>query len=161
VHDYRAALETILIKRNSQLRHTQVKNVKVTRSITFEQLSKVVMIIETSCITTILLQMVIERGYFFRYCMAATADFEPNHRPKDSDFLNPQIKFYLNQWRQIVLFGALRTMLAPLVETVVLLDRFLYLSESDLSPILKPVFDPRLSPRNFLLFSTKNAEQPS
>jgi len=55
VHDYRAALETILIKRDSQLRHTQVKNVKVTRSITFEQLSKVVMIIKTSYIIIILL----------------------------------------------------------------------------------------------------------
>ncbi|XP_011687303.1 PREDICTED: protein RRNAD1-like isoform X2 [Wasmannia auropunctata] len=129
VHAYRAALETILIKRNSQLRHSQVRNVKVTRSVTFEQ-----------------------------YCTAATAGFEPNLRPEDSDLQNPQIKSYLNQWRQIVIFGALRTMLAPLVETVVLLDRFLYLSEGNLSPILKPVFDPRLSPRNFLLSSMKNAE---
>ncbi|XP_018396365.1 PREDICTED: protein RRNAD1-like [Cyphomyrmex costatus] len=130
VHAYRAALETILIKRNIQLRHTQVRNVKVTKPVTFEQ-----------------------------YCMAATADFEPNLRPEDSDFQNPQIKCYLNQWQQIVIFGALRTMIAPLVETVVLLDRFLYLSESDLSPILKPIFDPRLSPRNFLLSSIKNTEQ--
>lgn len=91
--------------------------------------------------------------------MAATADFEPNLRPKDSDFQNPQIKCYLNQWRQIVIFGALRTMIAPLVETVVLLDRFLYLSENDLAPILKPVFNPRLSPRNFLLLSMKNTKQ--
>ncbi|XP_028048622.1 protein RRNAD1 [Monomorium pharaonis] len=130
VHAYRAALETILIKRNSQLRHSQVRNVKVTRPITFEQ-----------------------------YCMAATSDFEPNLRPEDSDFQNPQIKIYLCQWQQIVIFGALRTMLAPLVETVVLLDRFLYLSENDLSPVLKPIFDPRLSPRNFLLFSMKSPEQ--
>ncbi|XP_077261641.1 methyltransferase-like protein 25B isoform X2 [Temnothorax americanus] len=130
VHAYRAALETILIKRNSQLRHTQVRNVKVTRPVTFEQ-----------------------------YCTAATADFEPNLRPEDSDFQNPQIKSYLDQWRQIVIFGALRTMLAPLVETVVLLDRFLYLSENDLFPVSKPIFDPRLSPRNFLLFSMKNVEQ--
>ncbi|KAL6267653.1 hypothetical protein P5V15_000727 [Pogonomyrmex californicus] len=127
VHAYRAILETILIKRNSHLRHTQVKNVKVTKSLsTFQQ-----------------------------YCMAATADFEPNFRPEDSDFQNPQLKLYLNQWQQIVIFGALRTMLAPLVETVVLLDRFLYLSEHNLSPILKPIFDARLSPRNFLLFSMK------
>lgn len=103
--------------------------------------------------------MIIKCVYLFRYCTAATADFEPNLRPEDSDFQNSQIKSYLNQWRQIVVFGALRTMLAPLVETVVLLDRFLYLSESDLSPILKPIFDPRLSPRNFLLFSMKNVEQ--
>ncbi|XP_011162554.2 protein RRNAD1 [Solenopsis invicta] len=130
VHAYRAALETILIKRNSQLRHTQVRNVKVTRPVTFEQ-----------------------------YCTTATSGFEPNLQPEDSDLQNPQIKFYLSQWQQIVIFGALRTMLAPLVETAVLLDRFLYLSENDLSPVLKPIFDPRLSPRNFLLFSMKTAVQ--
>lgn len=128
----------------------------MTRPVTFEQLSKVVTIVE---ISHIIIMIIIECAYFFRYCTAATANFEPNLRPEDSDFQNPQVKFYLNQWRQIVIFGALRTMLAPLVETVVLLDRFLYLSESDLSPILKPVFDPRLSPRNFLLLSMKNVEQ--
>ncbi|KAL0113606.1 hypothetical protein PUN28_012633 [Cardiocondyla obscurior] len=129
VHAYRAALETILIKRNSELRRTQVKNVKVTKSVTFEQ-----------------------------YCTAATANFDLNYQPKDSDFQNPQIISYLSQWQRIVIFGALRIMLAPLVETVVLLDRFLFLSENYLSPTLKPIFDPRLSPRNLLLFSTKIAE---
>ncbi|XP_020283776.1 protein RRNAD1-like isoform X2 [Pseudomyrmex gracilis] len=129
VHAYRAALETILTKRSEKLRRNQVKNVKVTNSMTFEQ-----------------------------YCTAATADFEPHFRPTRSDCQDPQIQSYLNQWQQIVIFGALRTMLAPLVETVVLLDRFLYLSENNLSPILKPIFDARLSPRNFLLFSVKRNE---
>lgn len=126
VHAYRAALETILIKRDRQLRHIQVKNVKVTKSMTFKQ-----------------------------YCTAATANFEAHFRPKDSDFQNSQIELYLNQWQNIVIFGALRTMLAPLVETLVSLDRFLYLSEHQLSPVLKPIFDARLSSRNFLLFSIK------
>ncbi|XP_029680179.1 protein RRNAD1-like [Formica exsecta] len=130
VHAYRAVLETILIKRDKQLCHTQVKNVKVTKSMTFEQ-----------------------------YCTAATANFKAHLRPKDSDFQNSQIKFYLSRWQHIVIFGALRTMLAPLVETMVLLDRFLYLSENQLSPVLKPIFDARLSPRNFLLYSMKNTEQ--
>lgn len=96
---------------------------------------------------------------FFRYCIAATAEFEPHLQLKDCDFQNPQIKHYLSQWQQIVIFGALRTMLAPLVETVVLLDRFLYLSENNLPPTLKPIFDARLSPRNFVLLSVKNVEQ--
>ncbi|XP_012234528.1 methyltransferase-like protein 25B [Linepithema humile] len=130
VHAYRAVLETVLIKRNKELRHSQVKNVKVTKPMTFEQ-----------------------------YCTAATAEFELHLQLKDSDFQNPQIKYYLSQWQQVVIFGALRTMLAPLVETVVLLDRFLYLSENNLPPILKPIFDARLSPRNFILFSVKSVEQ--
>lgn len=97
--------------------------------------------------------------FFFRYCTAATADLESHLRLDDSDFQNPRIKCFLSQWRLIVIFGALRTMLAPLVETVVLLDRFLFLSENNLPPILKPIFDARLSPRNFLLLSVKNSEQ--
>ncbi|XP_014489337.1 PREDICTED: protein RRNAD1-like isoform X2 [Dinoponera quadriceps] len=130
VHAYRAALETILIRRSRQLRHTQVRNVKVVKPTTFQQ-----------------------------YCAAATADLELHLRPDDSDFQNLQVKRFLDQWRQIVIFGALRTMLAPLVETAVLLDRFLFLSENNLPPILKPIFDARLSPRNFLLFSIKKSEQ--
>ncbi|EZA60626.1 Protein RRNAD1 [Ooceraea biroi] len=129
VHAYRAALETILTKYDERLRHSQVRNVKVTRSMTFEE-----------------------------YCTRATADLEPRVRPKDSDIQNPQIRFHLSQWQRIVIFGALRTMLAPLVETAVLLDRFLYLSENNLSPTLKPIFDAKLSPRNFLLFSVKSVE---
>lgn len=39
MHAYRAALETILIKQSKELRHSQVKNVKVTKPMTFEQLS--------------------------------------------------------------------------------------------------------------------------
>lgn len=97
--------------------------------------------------------------YCYRYCMAATANFEAHLQLKDLDFQNSQIEFYLNRWQHIVIFGALRTMLAPLVETIVLFDRFLYLSENQLSPILKPIFDARLSPRNFLLYSVKNIEQ--
>ncbi|XP_032662812.1 protein RRNAD1-like [Odontomachus brunneus] len=132
VHVYRAALETILMRRSRQLCHTQMRNVKVVKPITFQQ-----------------------------YCTAATADLESHLRPDDLDFQDSRIKCFLSQWRQIVIFGALRTMLAPLVETVVLLDRFLFLSENNLPPILKPIFDARLSPRNFLLFSIKNSEQLS
>lgn len=91
--------------------------------------------------------------------MAATANFEAHLQIEDLDFQSSQIKFHLNQWEHIVIFGALRTMLAPLVETIVLLDRFLYLSENQLSPVLKPIFDARLSPRNFLLYSIKDIEQ--
>ncbi|EFN89616.1 protein RRNAD1 isoform X2 [Harpegnathos saltator] len=132
VHAYRAALETILIRRSKRLRHIQVRNVKVVKPLTFQQ-----------------------------YCAAATADFESYLQPNDLDFENSQIKYFLSQWRQIVIFGALRTMLAPLVETVILLDRFLFLSENNLPPTLKPIFDARLSPRNFLLLSVKNCESSS
>ncbi|XP_031846816.1 methyltransferase-like protein 25B [Nomia melanderi] len=127
VHTYRAALETILIKKSEKLRHSQLRNVKVTKGMTFQQ-----------------------------YCIAATLHFATYLQPTDSDIDNPEINGRLNRWKEVIVFGSLRMMLAPLVETVVLFDRFLYLSEKHLSPTLKPVFDSRLSPRNLVLISRKN-----
>nr|XP_034172675.1 protein RRNAD1-like [Osmia lignaria] len=126
VHTYRAALETILIKKCEKLRHSQLRNVKVTKGMSFKQ-----------------------------YCTAATAHFDNNLQIQDSDINNAEINGYLNQWQQVIIFGSLRMMLAPLVETIVLYDRFLFLSEKSLTPTLKPVFDSRLSPRNLVLMSRK------
>ncbi|XP_029040773.2 methyltransferase-like protein 25B isoform X3 [Osmia bicornis bicornis] len=126
VHTYRAALETILIKKCEKLRHSQLRNVKVTKGMSFKQ-----------------------------YCTAATAHFDNNLQIQDSDINNAEINGYLNQWQQVIIFGSLRMMLAPLVETIVLYDRFLFLSEKNLTPTLKPVFDSRLSPRNLVLMSRK------
>ncbi|KAK1127411.1 hypothetical protein K0M31_003950 [Melipona bicolor] len=127
VHTYRAALETILVKKNEKLRHSQFRNVKVTKGMTFEQ-----------------------------YCRAATANFDAYLQPQESDINNLEIINLLNRWEQVIVFGSLRMMLAPLVETIVLYDRFLFLSERNLTPTLKPVFDSRLSPRNLVLMSRKN-----
>ncbi|XP_054006769.1 methyltransferase-like protein 25B isoform X1 [Hylaeus anthracinus] len=125
VHTYRAALETILVKKNKK--HSQLRNVKVAKGMTFQQ-----------------------------YCVTATSNFDTHIQPEDSDIHNCEIKSYLNRWQQVIIFGSLRMMLAPLVETIVLLDRFLFLSEQNLSPTLKPVFDSRLSPRNLMLISKKS-----
>ncbi|XP_078041599.1 methyltransferase-like protein 25B isoform X1 [Augochlora pura] len=126
VHTYRATLETILVKKTKKLKHSQLRNVKVTKGMTFQQ-----------------------------YCIAATSHFETRLRPEDSEMNNSEIANQLNCWQKVIMFGSLRIMLAPLVETVVLLDRFLFLSEKGLSPTLKPVFDGRLSPRNLVLMSRK------
>ncbi|KAG7201757.1 hypothetical protein KM043_004479 [Ampulex compressa] len=126
VHTYRAALETILIRKSKTLRHSQVKNVKVSKGMTFQQ-----------------------------YCHAATSNLDPDFRPQPSDTASPDVQDFLKRWQRVIIFSSLRVMLAPLVETVVLLDRFLYLSEGSLSPTLKPIFDARLSPRNFVLLSVK------
>ncbi|XP_043794082.1 protein RRNAD1-like [Apis laboriosa] len=127
VHTYRAALETILVKKNEKLRHSQFRNVKVSKGMSFEQ-----------------------------YCNAATANFDSYLQPQDSDINDSEIIGFLKRWQQVIVFGSLRMMLAPLVETIVLYDRFLFLSEKNLTPTLKPVFDSRLSPRNLVLMSRKN-----
>ncbi|XP_014605105.1 PREDICTED: protein RRNAD1-like isoform X1 [Polistes canadensis] len=130
VHTYRAVLENILTERDLLPSHSQLKNVKVTEDMTFKQ-----------------------------YCFLATRHLRSDLQPKDSDLEGPKVEHYLDYWLQIVIFSSLRILLAPLVETLVLLDRFLYLSERNLNPILKPVFDAKLSPRNLILISVKDHEE--
>lgn len=127
VHAYRAVLENILTKRNLLPPHSQLKNVKVTKDMTFKQ-----------------------------YCILATRHLRPELQPKDADLEGEEVKNCLSYWLRIVIFSSLRIFLAPLVETLVLLDRFLYLSERNLNPVIRPVFDAKLSPRNLVVISVKN-----
>ncbi|XP_035730281.1 protein RRNAD1-like isoform X2 [Vespa mandarinia] len=130
VHAYRAVLENILTERNLLPSHSQLKNVKVTRDMTFKQ-----------------------------YCFLATRHLQSELQPKDIDLEGTEVEHYLSYWLQIVIFSSLRILLAPLVETLVLLDRFLYLSERNLNPIIRPVFNAKLSPRNLVLISVKNHDE--
>ncbi|XP_024936398.1 protein RRNAD1 isoform X4 [Cephus cinctus] len=149
VHAYRAALESILVAKNEKLRHAHLKSVKVTRGITFEWL--VLSLFGYSCCCDYFSRAM----YIFSYCKMATANLPSEYQPNDSDFKKPCVTEFLKSWWRAVAFSSLRFMLAPLVETVVLLDRFLFLSEKNLAPTLTPIFDPRLSPRNFVLTSIK------
>ncbi|KAK2579480.1 hypothetical protein KPH14_010794 [Odynerus spinipes] len=130
VHAYRAVLENILTERNLLPSHSQLKNVKVTGDMTFKQ-----------------------------YCTLATRHLRPELQPKHTDLEGPEIENCLSYWLHIVIFSSLRIFLAPLVETLVLLDRFLYLSERNLNPVIRPIFDAKLSPRNLVLISVKNDEE--
>ncbi|KAI0215792.1 Protein RRNAD1, partial [Lamellibrachia satsuma] len=61
----------------------------------------------------------------------------------------------LGRWREVVAFFSLRLCLLPVVETVVLLDRMLFLAQNGISSCLVPIFDPGMSPRNFVLLASK------
>lgn len=65
----------------------------------------------------------------------------------------PDIQSCLNQWKQVLIFYSLRLMIAPVVESLILLDRMLYLFESGYPSCIVPLFDPSLSPRNQILVS--------
>ncbi|BFZ02441.1 hypothetical protein BsWGS_05480 [Bradybaena similaris] len=58
-------------------------------------------------------------------------------------------------WKRVVGFYTLRLCLAPAVETLILLDRALFLLENGLHCAVVPIFDPTISPRNFALLATK------
>jgi hypothetical protein len=46
-----------------------------------------------------------------------------------SDLSSEHVHSCLKQWKRVVMFYSLRLMLAPVIETVVQLDRLLYLAE--------------------------------
>jgi hypothetical protein len=52
---------------------------------------------------------------------------------------------------------ALRCMAGELVEDLIAIDRLLFLSEhAGVSAVLEPLFDPNMSPRNFVIVAHKN-----
>ena len=54
-------------------------------------------------------------------------------------------------------YWSLRAALGPVLETILLLDRLLFLQEqgNSLKVLMLPIFDPALSPRNVALISWK------
>lgn len=62
--------------------------------------------------------------------------------------------------KQITILWTLRVLLGPILESIILVDRFLYLTETlEDSPTkgvwLWPLFDPVTSPRNIVIAATK------
>ncbi|XP_005097520.1 protein RRNAD1 [Aplysia californica] len=60
-----------------------------------------------------------------------------------------------SKWMPVVGFYTLRLSLAPAVETLLLLDRMLFLFEKGIPSVLVPIFDSSISPRNFALLAVK------
>ncbi|XP_072503371.1 methyltransferase-like protein 25B [Notamacropus eugenii] len=77
--------------------------------------------------------------------------------PLDLAFLNE----CMAQEHRVVAFFSLALLLAPLVETLILLDRLLFLQEQGCYAELLPVFRPELSPRNLVLVATKTPLGPA
>ncbi|XP_029437556.1 protein RRNAD1 isoform X2 [Rhinatrema bivittatum] len=61
----------------------------------------------------------------------------------------------LSQRRNVVAFFSLALLLAPLVETLLLLDRMIFLQERGFQCELLPLFHPTFSPRNLVLVAAK------
>ncbi|CAL8247767.1 unnamed protein product [Lota lota] len=66
-----------------------------------------------------------------------------------------RVEAMLEQEGMVVVYFSLALLLAPAVETLVLLDRIIYLQENGVKSKLVPLFDPELSPRNFVLVAMK------
>ncbi|NWS78875.1 RRNAD protein, partial [Crotophaga sulcirostris] len=65
------------------------------------------------------------------------------------------VRAMLEQQNKVVAFFSLTQLLAPLVETLILLDRLLFLREQGFHCALIPLFNPRFSPRNLVLVAAR------
>ncbi|XP_061574496.1 protein RRNAD1 [Cololabis saira] len=75
----------------------------------------------------------------------------PPDLPLDLD----RVQAMLNQQNRVVVYFSLALLLAPVVETLVLLDRMIYLQENGVDSQMVPLFNPTLSPRNLVLVALK------
>ncbi|NP_001089353.1 methyltransferase like 25B L homeolog [Xenopus laevis] len=66
----------------------------------------------------------------------------------------------LSQHQKVVAFFSLALLLAPLIETLILLDRMIFLHEQGFHCDLIPLFKPEFSPRNLVLVATKAGPSP-
>ena len=69
--------------------------------------------------------------------------------------LNATCAPMLEQWRRVAVYFVLRSLLSPLWEALLLLDRLLFLRERGHDARLVPLFDPLLSPRNYAVVAVK------
>ncbi|XP_069735023.1 methyltransferase-like protein 25B [Phaenicophaeus curvirostris] len=81
---------------------------------------------------------------------------DPDAVPLESE----EVKAMLEQQHKVVAFFTLTQLLAPLVETLILLDRLLFLREQGFHCALIPLFDPRFSPRNLALVAARTPLGP-
>ncbi|XP_043662179.1 protein RRNAD1 isoform X2 [Drosophila teissieri] len=125
IHSLRAAAERIIVHQFPELRHCALRNVKYSPGMTFHQ--------------------------YFQKAVQGTR-FEA----LDSRILKKeQTETDLANWQQIVSFYTLRLMMAPLVESIILYDRCLFLMENECQVQIEAIFDPRLSPRNHITRALK------
>lgn len=75
----------------------------------------------------------------------------------DEDLDSPELELAMNEWQCVVVFYSLRLLLAPVIESLLLVDRMLYLWDCRIPSCLLPLFDPCLSPRNLVLLAFKES----
>ncbi|KAK8726965.1 hypothetical protein OTU49_017481 [Cherax quadricarinatus] len=126
VHCYRASLEEIIMKHWPQHHHAGLRSVTHAHKMEFSQ-----------------------------YAVAAVSRLRDIEIPAE-DLTSARTKHNLSRWMQVVIYYSLRLLLAPVVESVILLDRLIFLYETGAAEsLLVPTFDPLLSPRNHVLVALK------
>ncbi|XP_028326891.1 methyltransferase-like protein 25B [Gouania willdenowi] len=76
--------------------------------------------------------------------------------PPDMALDPGRVEAMLKQQGRVVVFFSLALLMSPVVESLVLLDRMIYLQENGVDSQLVPLFNPNFSPRNFVLVALKS-----
>ncbi|XP_068144848.1 methyltransferase-like protein 25B [Drosophila tropicalis] len=129
IHSLRAAAERLILQEFPLLRHCALRNVKHQPGMTFDD--------------------------YFQQAVKGTR-FETLDQRIWTDKQKLQTQKDLKNWRRIVCLFTLRLLLAPLVESIILYDRVLFLMENDCEVHIEAIFDPRLSPRNHITSAIKS-----
>jgi len=80
-----------------------------------------------------------------------------NHKTTMSDIEINQLETrFANGYIKMLGYLAVRTSIAPVLESLVLLDRFLFLKENNVHVKMFPLFEEALSPRNMVFLCNKN-----
>ncbi|XP_021695875.1 protein RRNAD1-like [Aedes aegypti] len=90
---------------------------------------------------------------FAQYCEKATSGM--GLELPESEIESTEVRTDLSHWERVVKFYTLRLMFAPLIESIVLYDRWLYLLEQGIHSEIDVIFDPVCSPRNHALTGEK------
>ncbi|XP_030373449.1 protein RRNAD1 [Scaptodrosophila lebanonensis] len=125
IHSFRAAAERIIVEHTPELKHSGLRNVKHTPNMSFDD-------------------------YFYK-AVQGTRIYTLNR----SLLHNSETETDLLHWRRIVIFYTLRLMLAPLVESIILYDRMLFLLENGCQVHIEAIFDSIISPRNHITSAAK------
>ncbi|XP_001360648.4 protein RRNAD1 isoform X1 [Drosophila pseudoobscura] len=125
IHSFRAAAERMIVQQFPHLRHCALRNVKHAPGMLFDDYFQ-------KAVQGTRFEMIERQVLSIRQC--------------DAD---------VQHWKRLVIFYTLRLMLAPLVESIILYDRALFLSENDCQVEVQAIFNPRLSPRNHITRAVK------
>ncbi|XP_021964769.1 protein RRNAD1 isoform X2 [Folsomia candida] len=96
-----------------------------------------------------------ERISFCEYAHQAVKNLDINL--SDDSLKTEEIDKMLKDWFKVVLFFSLRQLVANVVETLVILDRSLFIKENlpDAHVQIVALFDPEISPRNLAIISER------
>lgn len=90
---------------------------------------------------------------FESYCKKALSKYDI---VLDKEQINSAlVQECLTDWHKVVIFYSLRLLFAPMIESVILIDRLKYAQEAGKQASLIPAFDPLISPRNHILSASK------